>query len=96
MLVTCTNGEYGELGGGRTRPTTTTTTPTRSSRIACAELEASCAILGVSRLVLLGYHDSGMMGWPQNEAPGAFWNTPVDRGGRSAWPSSSTRSGPRS
>jgi LmbE family N-acetylglucosaminyl deacetylase len=27
---------------------------------------------------MLGYGDSGMMGWPSNEAPGAFWRTPVD------------------
>ena len=42
-----------------------------------AELEASCRILGVSDLELLGYHDSGMEGWPQNEAPDSFWQTPV-------------------
>jgi len=35
-------------------------------------------LLAVSDLELLGYHDSGMMGWPQNDAPNAFWNTPVD------------------
>ena len=34
------------------------------------------------RLVLLGYHDSGMMGWPQNEDPGAFWYDARQRGGR--------------
>ena len=28
-------------------------------------------------LELLGYHDSGMEGWPQNDAPGSFWRTPV-------------------
>jgi LmbE family N-acetylglucosaminyl deacetylase len=41
------------------------------------ELEASCRVLGVSDLELLGYHDSGMEGWPQNDAPDAFWHTPV-------------------
>ncbi len=41
------------------------------------ELEASCEVLGVSHLELLGYHDSGMEGWPQNDAPGSFWRTPV-------------------
>jgi N-acetyl-1-D-myo-inositol-2-amino-2-deoxy-alpha-D-glucopyranoside deacetylase len=76
VLVTCTNGEYGNSAAGHA--------PDHEDHDAgavvahrMAELEASCAILGVSRLVLLGYHDSGMMGWPQNEAPGAFWNTPV-------------------
>ena len=31
----------------------------------------------MSHLELLGYHDSGMDGWPQNDAPGSFWQTPV-------------------
>ena len=26
---------------------------------------------------MLGYADSGMMGWATNDAPGAFWQTPV-------------------
>jgi len=42
------------------------------------ELEASCEVLGISDLELLGYHDSGMEGWPENSAAGAFWTTPVD------------------
>ena len=48
------------------------------------ELEASCAILKVGNLELLGYADSGMMGWPGNDAPGSFWATPVGGGGRAA------------
>jgi len=43
-----------------------------------AELEKSCAVLGVDHLELLGYADSGMMGWDANDAPGSFWTTPVD------------------
>jgi LmbE family N-acetylglucosaminyl deacetylase len=27
---------------------------------------------------MLGYHDSGMMGWEANQVPGAFWTLPVD------------------
>ena len=42
-----------------------------------AELAASAAILGVTHLEQLGYADSGMMGWPANDAPGSFWSTPV-------------------
>lgn len=42
------------------------------------ELEASCEVLGISHLELLGYADSGMAGWPANEAPGSFWSTPVE------------------
>ncbi len=41
------------------------------------ELEASCAVLGVDHLELLGYGDSGMMGWSTNNDPTAFWATPV-------------------
>ena len=41
------------------------------------ELKDSCAVLGVSDLELLDYHDSGMEGWAENTAEGAFWNTPV-------------------
>ena len=42
------------------------------------ELEASCAVLGVRHLELLGYHDSGMVGWPQNDAKAPS--------GRRRWP----------
>jgi LmbE family N-acetylglucosaminyl deacetylase len=42
------------------------------------ELEASCRALNITHLELLGYADSGMMGWAANDAPGAFWRTPVD------------------
>ncbi|NED82144.1 GlcNAc-PI de-N-acetylase, partial [Streptomyces sp. SID11233] len=41
-------------------------------------LDASREVLKISDLELLGYGDSGMMGWASNEAPGAFWQTPVD------------------
>lgn len=44
------------------------------------ELEASCEVLKVSHLELLEYGDSGMMGWPANDAPGSFWRTPVEEG----------------
>src|SRR5437764_10430781 len=36
------------------------------------ELEAACAVLGVSRLVQLGFGDSGMAGTPENQRPEAF------------------------
>jgi LmbE family N-acetylglucosaminyl deacetylase len=46
------------------------------------ELQHSASILGFSRLVNLGYKDSGMMGWPQNESPDAFWNVDTDAAAR--------------
>ena len=42
------------------------------------ELERSCRALGVTHLEMLGYRDSGMMGWSDNDAPGSFWTTPVE------------------
>ena len=44
------------------------------------ELEASCGVLKISDLEMLDYADSGMMGWPGNDAPGSFWQTPVEEG----------------
>jgi LmbE family N-acetylglucosaminyl deacetylase len=41
------------------------------------ELDNAVEILGISRLVRLGYRDSGMMGWPHNSNAGSFWGTPV-------------------
>ena len=42
------------------------------------ELRAATTILGVSRLEWLGYHDSGMTGWAQNNEPDAFIRSTVD------------------
>jgi LmbE family N-acetylglucosaminyl deacetylase len=42
------------------------------------ETEAAAAALGVARVEFLGYRDSGMPGTPDNDAPGAFWTTPVE------------------
>jgi LmbE family N-acetylglucosaminyl deacetylase len=77
VLVTCTNGELGD-GPGGVKPGEPGHDPAVVVPLRRSELEASCEVLGVSHLELLGYHDSGMMGWPQNEAPGSFWRTPVD------------------
>ncbi len=77
VLVTCTNGELGDAPGGIT-PEDPSHDESVVVPVRRQELQASCDVLGVSHLELLGYHDSGMEGWPQNEAPDAFWNTPVD------------------
>jgi LmbE family N-acetylglucosaminyl deacetylase len=77
VLVTCTNGELGN-GPDGTGPGA----PGHDERLVTEhrrqELEASAKLLGVSHLELLGYHDSGMMGWPQNDEPGVFWQVPVE------------------
>jgi LmbE family N-acetylglucosaminyl deacetylase len=81
VLVTCTNGELGD-GPTGTKPEEeghdeATVVATRRR-----ELEESCRILGVRHLERLGYRDSGMMGWPSNDAPGAFATLPVDSAAR--------------
>ncbi|WP_166021336.1 N-acetyl-1-D-myo-inositol-2-amino-2-deoxy-alpha-D-glucopyranoside deacetylase [Streptomyces chilikensis] len=77
-LVTCTLGELGEV------------IPPELAHLSGAalgahrrqELAAAMRELGVGDVRLLGgagrYGDSGMMGLPDNDAPGAFWGAPVD------------------
>ena len=43
-----------------------------------AETDKSAAVLGVSKVYWLGYHDSGMTGWPQNSAPLSFIGADVE------------------
>ena len=76
VLVTCTNGDLGDAPGGVT-PDAETHDSDAVVEVRLAELKQSCAVLGIEHLELLGYRDSGMMGWKQNEAVDAFWNTPV-------------------
>jgi LmbE family N-acetylglucosaminyl deacetylase len=42
------------------------------------ETQASARTLGVEDVRWLGYHDSGMTGWPQNDEPGAFMRADID------------------
>ena len=77
VLVTCTDGCCGD-GPGGVKPGEPGHDPAAVVAMRRSELEASCEVLKVSDLELLGYADSGMMGWPNNDAPGSFWKTPVD------------------
>ncbi|GGQ75495.1 PIG-L family deacetylase [Couchioplanes azureus] len=79
VVVTCTDGRCGD-GPGGVKPGDPGHDPPAVAALRRAELEASCAALQVTHLELLGYADSGMMGWPTNEAPGSFWSTPVAEG----------------
>jgi LmbE family N-acetylglucosaminyl deacetylase len=77
VLVTCTNGELGDAPGG-IKPFEPGHDEKEVAELRRQELEESCRALGVAHLERLGYHDSGMMGWPSNDAPHAFWQVPVD------------------
>jgi LmbE family N-acetylglucosaminyl deacetylase len=77
VLVTCTNGEFGDAPG-RVKPGDDGHDPEAVARLRLHELERAAAALGVTHTVALGYRDSGMKGWPQNEHPDAFSRQPVD------------------
>jgi LmbE family N-acetylglucosaminyl deacetylase len=76
VLVTCTDGGCGD-GPGGVKPGQPGHDPAAVVAQRRAELAVSCAALGITHAESLGYADSGMIGWPQNEAPGAFWTTDV-------------------
>jgi LmbE family N-acetylglucosaminyl deacetylase len=75
VVVTCTNGEFGDALGG-VKPGQDGHDEQAVARLRLAELRESCAILGVTDLELLGYHDSGMPDWDYKERPDAFCNIP--------------------
>ncbi len=76
VVVTCTNGEFGD-GAGGVKPGQDGHDEQAVARQRLAELRESCAILGVTDLELLGYHDSGMPEWDYKDRPDAFCNIPV-------------------
>ncbi len=73
VLVVATRGEHGEVVPG----VLDDGEPLGIRRV--AETFASARVLGVERVELLGYVDSGMMGEPENDAPYSFWSTDVER-----------------
>jgi LmbE family N-acetylglucosaminyl deacetylase len=77
VLVCCTNGECGDALDGA-KPDADHHDGDEVAKIRAVELDRAVEILGISRLVRLGYRDSGMIGWPQNEDPESFWATPVE------------------
>jgi LmbE family N-acetylglucosaminyl deacetylase len=77
VLVTCTNGECGDALDGA-KPNADHHDGDEVAKVRAKELEQAVAVLGIDRLIRLGYRDSGMMGWPQNDDPDSFWQVPVD------------------
>jgi LmbE family N-acetylglucosaminyl deacetylase len=71
VLVVATGGELGEVPGDLA-PGESLADRRRG------ELERSAAVLGVARIAWLGHHDSGMAGWAENDAAGAFAGVPVE------------------
>ncbi len=75
VCVTCTGGEHGEIvvpeTGHAGEPRPAGRHPSASS---CA---ARWRHLGPIDQRFLGYVDSGMMGTPENDAPGSFWQAPT-------------------
>src|SRR5207302_7448928 len=66
VLVTCTDGAVGEISDPALA------TPENLVEVRSHELDESVRILGVSRLVKLGYRDSGMAGTADNDNPASF------------------------
>jgi LmbE family N-acetylglucosaminyl deacetylase len=75
VVVTCTNGEFGDAQGGA-KPGQDGHDEREVALQRLTELRESCAILGVTDLELLGYHDSGMPEWDYKDRPDAFCNIP--------------------
>ncbi|MGY1497789.1 N-acetyl-1-D-myo-inositol-2-amino-2-deoxy-alpha-D-glucopyranoside deacetylase [Streptomyces sp. QTS52] len=77
-LVTCTLGERGEV----IPPELAHLTGVALGEHRLRELDAAMRALGVADHRLLGgagrYGDSGMMGLPDNDDPGCFWQADVD------------------
>ena len=73
VLVTCTDGAVGEISDPALA------TPDNLAEVRSKELDESVRILNVSRLVKLGYRDSGMAGTADNDNPASFNQANIDQ-----------------
>ncbi len=71
VLVVATNGDHGEVPHDLAHGETLVD----RRRV---ETARSAEALGVHRVVWLGYSDSGMTGWEQNDHDGSFMQAPLD------------------
>ncbi len=80
VLVTCTNGELGEVKDPslRLHPLEQPEDRKRLAQVRQEELSQAATILGITHLHRLGYHDSGMQGWDTNFWAHAFINAPLE------------------
>jgi LmbE family N-acetylglucosaminyl deacetylase len=74
VLVVATNGDHGDVPEDLAHDETLIDRRRR-------ETEASAAVLGVQHVLWLGYADSGMTGWTQNDHPESFWKADIDDAG---------------
>ncbi|HXC19073.1 MAG TPA: PIG-L family deacetylase [Acidimicrobiales bacterium] len=82
VLITCTGGQLGIDDHGRFGPDPLHDDEvTRVTR--AGELQRAARVAGFSRVVTLGYDESGMTGWAQNDSPEAFMNANVAEVARS-------------
>ncbi|MBA2312653.1 MAG: PIG-L family deacetylase [Actinobacteria bacterium] len=72
VLISATRGDHGEVPDGFLQPGE----ELRDRRT--MELEEAARILGIQRVEHLGYEDSGMIGTPENDAPGSFWKADLE------------------
>jgi LmbE family N-acetylglucosaminyl deacetylase len=72
VVVYATGGELGAVPDGFLAPGETLV------ERRAAEARRSADVLGVDRVLWLGYRDSGMMGEPGNDDPRSFWRADVD------------------
>lgn len=72
VLVVATKGERGEVAEGYLAP------GEELWQRRVEETRSAADVLGVARVEFLGYTDSGMMGTPENDVPGSFWQADVE------------------
>src|SRR3981081_841067 len=72
VLVVATRGEHGEVDDGFLAE------GEQLWERRVVETHAAAEVLGAQRVEFLGYVDSGMIGEPENDAPGSFWTSSVE------------------
>src|SRR5262245_6453415 len=75
VVVFATHGEHGEVAADVAEGESVADYRRR-------EAESSAAVLGLAKIVWLGYSDSGMTGWEQNDADGSFHRADLDEAAR--------------
>ena len=75
VLVCCTGGEAGDILNPALQ---NSETEENLPQVRAEELALSAKIIGYSRVVMLGYRDSGMPESEHNDNPEAFMNAPFD------------------